>query len=129
MKKLQRKIDLSIEKTDTGYSAFADEIDVFTTASDIASLYTHSLEALNLYYEEKGYYVAADNIKLHLDLKQFFKYYKVINANFLARRIGMNPTLLSQYVSGNKRPSTKQTNKIIQGIRTIGQELVAIDLV
>ena len=129
MKKLKRKIDITIEKTDTGYSAYADDLDVFTTAADIASLHINLLEALNLFFENEGHYVSRDNIKLHLDLQQFFKYYKVINANFLARRIGMNPTLLSQYVSGNKRPSTKQTNKIIEGIHSIGYELLDIELV
>lgn len=129
MKKLKRKIDITIEKTDTGYSAYADDLDVFTTAEDISSLHHNLIEALNLFYEDKGYCITNGNIKLHLDLQQFFQYYKVINANFLARRIGMNPTLLSQYVRGYKRPSTKQTNKIIQGIHSIGQELIDIALV
>ena len=129
MKKLKKKIEVTIEKTLTGYSAYADDLAVFTTAKDIPSLHTNLLDALNLSYEERDYYVESDNIKLHLDLQQFFKYYKVINANFLAKRIGMNPSLLSQYVSGNKRPSSKQTNKIIQGIHTIGRELLEIELV
>jgi transcriptional regulator with XRE-family HTH domain len=52
----------------------------------------------------------------------------VLNANFLAERIGMNPTLLSQYVRGVKNPSEKQTKKIIQGIHAIGKELADLDL-
>jgi DNA-binding transcriptional regulator YdaS (Cro superfamily) len=52
----------------------------------------------------------------------------VLNANFLAQRIGMNPTLLSQYVRGKKHPSAKQTDKIIKGIQTIGKELSEISL-
>ena len=128
MKKVKRKIDVTIEKTVTGYSAFADDLNVFTTAKDIASLHQNLIEGINLYFEEKGYFVEEDNIRLHLDLKQFFRYYKVLNAKFLASRIGMNPTLLSQYVRGNKRPSSKQTNKIIQGIQSIGKELMDIEL-
>jgi predicted RNase H-like HicB family nuclease len=128
MKKAKRKIDVTIEKTDTGYSAFADELNVFTTANDISSLHQNLIEGINLYFEEKGYFVEEDNIRLHLDLKQFFRYYKVLNAKFLASRIGMNPTLLSQYVRGNKRPSSKQTNKIIKGIQSIGKELMDIEL-
>ena len=128
MKKAKQKIDVTIEKTDTGYSAFADELNVFTTANDISSLHQNLIEGINLYFEEKGCFVEEDNIRLHLDLKQFFRYYKVLNAKFLASRIGMNPTLLSQYVRGNKRPSSKQTNKIIQGIQSIGKELMDIEL-
>ncbi|NNF86883.1 MAG: XRE family transcriptional regulator, partial [Winogradskyella sp.] len=96
---------------------------------NIPSLYKNLLEALNLFYEDRGYEVSTDNLKLNLDLKQFFQYYRVLNATFLAERIGMNPTLLSQYVRGNKTPSSKQTNKIIHGIQTIGKELSDINLV
>jgi transcriptional regulator with XRE-family HTH domain len=67
--------------------------------------------------------ILVSDLRLNLDLKQFFQYYKVLNARFLAQRIGMNPSLLSQYVRGVKRPSPKQTEKIIQGIQGIGREL------
>lgn len=129
MKKLKKKIDITVEKTKSGYSAYADDLNVYTTAKNIPSLYKNLLEALNLFYEDRGYEVSTDNLKLNLDLKQFFQYYRVLNATFLAERIGMNPTLLSQYVRGKKTPSSKQTNKIIQGIQTIGKELSDINLV
>jgi hypothetical protein len=129
MKLLKKKIEVVVEKTNTGYSAYAEQMSVFTTAENISELYVNLIEALNFAYEEIGYVVSADNIKLNLDLKQFFQYYKVLNANFLAQRIGMNPTLLSQYVRGKKHPSAKQTDKIIKGIQTIGKELSEISLV
>jgi len=129
MKKLKKKIDVTIEKTDTGYSAYVDDKSIFTSALDISGIHSNILEALNLHYEELGYLLSEENIRLHLDLQQFFRYYKVINANYLANRIGMNPTLLSQYVRGYKRPSAKQTNRIIQGIHKIGRELMDIELV
>ncbi len=129
MKNLKKKIEVTVEKTDTGYSAFAEDINVFTTANDIPELYVNLIEALNLAYEDLGYVVSAENLKLNLDLQQFFQYYKVLNSNFLAKRIGMNPTLLSQYVRGKKQPSSKQTDKIIQGIQTIGKELSDLSLI
>jgi len=128
MKNLKKKIDITVEKTDTGYSAYTVNGSVFTTGKDIPELYENLIEAINLAYEELGYKITAENLKLNLDLQQFFKYYKVINANFLAKRIGMNPTLLSQYVSGKKKPSSKQTEKIVKGIQGIGKELAAISL-
>ncbi|MFI5164973.1 MAG: helix-turn-helix domain-containing protein, partial [Bacteroidia bacterium] len=57
------------------------------------------------------------------DLRLFFQHYKVLNAKFLAERIGMNPTLLSQYVQGKKKPSQQQTEKILKGIKEIAREL------
>lgn len=129
MKKLSKKITVTVEKTKTGYSAFAEDLAVFSTAKDINSLYKNLIEALNLYYAESGCFVDQSNIKLKLDLQQFFQYYRVLNANFLAQRIGMNPTLLSQYVQGRKQPSSKQTDKILNGIHTIGKELAEIRFV
>lgn len=129
MKPLKKKIEVTVEKTNTGYSAYAEHLGVYSTGGNISELYINLLEALNFAYEELGYEVSTDNIKLNLDLKQFFQYYKVLNANFLAQRIGMNPTLLSQYVRGKKHPSAKQTDKIIKGIQTIGKELSEISFV
>lgn len=129
MKKLKKKIDIVVEKTDTGYSAYAEDQGAYTTSEDIPSLYEHLLEALNLHYEDMGYVISADNLRLRIDLQQFFQYYKVLNANFLAKRIGMNPSLLSQYVRGKKQPSSKQTEKIMLGIQNIGKELSSINFV
>lgn len=125
---MKKKIEITVEKTTTGYSAYTKDQAVFTTGKDIPELYDHLLEALNLAYEEKGVTVSLENLKLKLDLQQFFQYYKVLNATFLAKRIGMNPTLLSQYARGKKQPSAKQTDKIIQGIQSIGNELAELTL-
>jgi len=128
MKKLKKKVEIIVEKTKTGYSAYSETLGVYSTAKDISSLYISLVEAINYYYEDSGYEVSTENLKLNIDLQQFFQYYKVLNANYLAQRIGMNATLLSQYVQGKKHPSSKQTNKIIQGIQTIGKELADINL-
>lgn len=129
MKKLKKKIEVTVEVTKTGFSAYNEDMAVFTTGEDTTQLYDNVVEAVSMAMEDDGYMVSSDNIRLNLDLQQFFQHYKVLNANFLAKRIGMNPTLLSQYVRGKKHPSSKQANKIISGIQTIGKELASINLV
>jgi hypothetical protein len=120
----KKKIEITVEKTDTGFSAYANDWGVFSTGANIPELVKHLVEAINLFLEEDDVEpLQVSDLRLNLDLKQFFQYYKVLNARFLAQRIGMNPTLLSQYVRGVKRPSPKQTEKIIQGIQGIGREL------
>ena len=89
----------------------------------------NALEAVNLFFEEKNVSIAQENLKFEIDFKQFFHYYRVLNAKFLAEKIGMNPTLLSQYVKGHKKPSPAQTEKILSGIHQIGQELSDINLI
>lgn len=125
----RKKVNAIVEKTETGFSAFAIDYPVFTTGNTISELLDNIVEALNLYFEDDDIQVEAKNVNLEIDLKQFFQYYRVINAKFLAERIGMNATLLSQYVQGRKKPSAAQTEKILNGIHQIGRELSELSLV
>ena len=118
-----------VEKTDTGFSAFSEDYPIYTTGRTIPELIDNAFEAANLFFEEENIRITQENFKFEIDFKQFFQYYKVINAKFLAAKIGMNPTLLSQYVQGRKKPSDAQTEKILLGIHQIGQELSEINLI
>jgi len=129
MRTLKSKVKVIIEKTSTGFSAYAKDYPVYTTGSNFTELFNNILEALNFYYEEKKIVVTPENIDPTIDLKQFFNYYKVLNSSYLAKRIGMNKTLLSQYVSGKKIPSSRQTKRIVEGVNAIGKELSEIQLV
>ena len=118
-----------VEKTETGFSAFSVDTPIFTTGKTVPELINNSYEAVQLYFEEEKINISHENIKFEVDFRQFFKYYKVLNSKFLAEKIGMNPTLLSQYVQGHKKPSDKQTEKILTGIHQIGQELSEMNLI
>ena len=129
MKTTNKKIKMIVEKTDTGFAAFSEDYPIYTTGRTIPELIDNALEAANLFFEEENIRIMQENLKFEIDFKQFFQYYKVINAKFLANKIGMNPTLLSQYVQGRKKPSDAQTEKILLGIHKIGQELSEINLI
>lgn len=129
MKTMRKKIVLILEKTDTGFSAYALDYPIFTTGKTISELLDNAFEAANLYFEEEEILISHENIRFEIDFKQFFQYYRVLNSKFLAERIGMNPTLLSQYVQGRKKPSDNQRDKILLGIHQIGQELSEINLI
>ncbi len=49
-----------------------------------------------------------------------------LNASAVARRLGMSQSLLAQYISGVKIPSSDRMNLILDEIRTIGRELSGI---
>ena len=129
MKSLKKKINMVVEKTNTGFSAYSDEYPIFTTAESITELVNNAYEAVNFYFEEQEIVASEENVQFEIDFKQFFQYYKVLNSKFLAEKIGMNPSLLSQYVKGHKKPSSKQTEKILFGIHQIGKELSEINLI
>jgi len=129
MRTTNKKIKMIVEKTDTGFSAFSDTSPIYTTGRTIPELINNALEAATLFFEDEELKIGQDNLKFEIDFKQFFQYYKVLNSKFLADKIGMNPTLLSQYVQGHKKPSESQTEKILTGIHQIGQELSEINLI
>ncbi len=120
------RIKMTVEKTRTGYSAFAEDLPVYTTGKDLESLKVQIIEALNLYFEDAGRIITERDLKIQLDLPQFFSFYKVINAKALSERIGMNQSLLAQYIKGHKKPSAAQTQRILNGIQKVGQELASI---
>ena len=120
------KIEMIVEKTKTGYSAYAEKYAVYTIGSSLQELKGNILEALNLYFEKDGKIVTEKDLQIILDLPQFFEFYKVINAKALSERIGMNQSLLAQYIKGNKKPSASQTQRILKGVQQIGQELASV---
>ncbi len=121
-----KKIEMIIERTNTGYSAYAQNFSVATTGKDLVELKFNIVEALNLCFEEEGRCVSENDIKVSLDLAQFFQFYKIINAKAFSDRIGMNQSLLAQYISGRKKPSSYQTQRILKGVHQIGRELSEI---
>ena len=129
MKKLNHKVRIIVEKTNTGFSAVCMDYPVFTTGDTVQELMYNANEAVNFYFEDFNIETTMEDLKFEIDFKQFFQYYRVLNSKFLAEKIGMNPTLLSQYVQGRKKPSDAQTSKILEGIHRIGRELSEISLI
>ncbi len=119
----KKKIILEVIKEDTGYSATGTFENNFiaTEAESFAELQTNAVEAVNLAFDSDAYTIT--DIGFTYDLESFFDFYKVINAKALSERIGMNQSLLAQYIKGNKKPSTSQLKRILQGVQQIGREL------
>ena len=124
------KIKITVVKEDTGYSAntLVNGNFIATEAETIEELNTMALESVNLAFEEKGFVYTIEEIQFEYDLESFFDFYKVINAKALSLRIGMNQSLLAQYIKGIKKPSVIQTKRILRGVQQIGRELTEVRL-
>jgi predicted RNase H-like HicB family nuclease len=120
------KITIIVEKTRTGYSAYAEKYPVYTVGKSLEELKSNILEAINLVLDKSAKTVTENDLKIILDLPQFFAFYKVINAKALSERIGMNQSLLSQYIKGVKKPSPTQVHRILKGVQQVGRELATI---
>ena len=126
MKKFNQIINVHVEITQTGYSAYCEVFPnetIYTTGDTLEQLKSNILESTNFLLSDKSVFIEENNIQLNVDLHEFFEFYKLINAKYLAKRIGMNPTLLSQYVNGKKNPSKRQKLKILDGIKSVGTEI------
>lgn len=58
-------------------------------------------------------------------LQRFFLSHKEINVAEFARSMGMNPTLLRNYINGFKKPSKEREQEILDHIHKLGEEFVA----
>ncbi len=122
------KIKLKIIKEDEGYTAVGQwkERSLVTCGDTWEELQNMIIDMLNLVFEDLGFTYTIDEIELTYDLASFFEFYNVINAKALSQRIGMNQSLLAQYIKGNKKPSPAQTRRILEGVQKIGRELAEI---
>jgi len=125
------KLVMTIMKENIGYSAYTFVkpflYSISTQGDTFEELKEMVLDAVNLTFEEDGFTYAIDEIQFKLDMASFFQFYKVINAKALSARIGMNQSLLAQYIKGIKKPSPKQTRRIMEGVKALGRELADIE--
>ena len=121
----RQTVNIRVMKEDKGYSAttMVNNNFIGTESESFDELKTRILEALNLTFKDEGIEYMTNDLRFDYDLESFFDFYKVINAKALSERIGMNQSLLAQYIKGIKNPSPAQTKRILEGVQQIGREL------
>lgn len=124
------KIKVIVEKTATGFSAYApDYPGVATVGTNWESVQAQFKEAFAFHLEgmqEDGEPVPNRYaLTFCLDLPQFFQHYKVFNVSALAEYLELNPQLLHQYKDGHKVASEKTSKKIITGLHHFANELLS----
>lgn len=61
-------------------------------------------------------------------ISRLFLTHPEINASAVARRMGIQQSLLAQYIRGLKKPSKEREQAILSTIHEIGQELCALSI-
>ncbi len=127
-KETKPKIKLKILKEDRGYTAVGQwkNRSLVTCGDSWEELQSMIVEMLNLVFEDLGHTYTIEEVQLEYDLQTFFAFYKVINAKALSQRIGMNQSLLAQYIKGIKKPSPSQAQRILTGVQQVGKELAGM---
>jgi hypothetical protein len=59
-------------------------------------------------------------------ISRIFLTYPELNASAIARRIGIQQSLLASYIRGTKKPSSARENEIINAVREFGKELAVV---
>jgi predicted RNase H-like HicB family nuclease len=130
-----KTIAVTLERTDTGYSAFVPEFDFCGTVGEtIEEIRINLLEAISLYLEDSPEKLQEIGIgtdepvkfDFRMDVSDFFKLHNQINQSLIAQKAGINPSLIRQYARGIKHPGIKQARKIEKAIHQLGRELLQV---
>ncbi len=68
------------------------------------------------------------NIEIRYDLQAFFREFKDLKISSIAERAELNPSLLRQYATGNKFPSSDQVKKIEDAIHNLAKRLKQVSI-
>lgn len=132
-----KRIRLVLEKSNTGYSAFSEDVPGAVTAGEnfeeVKENFEEVIEMQADYLEEKGKKEEAEALRnaevtYFLDLETFFEYYSLFNKSELAKYLGINPSLLRRLsTSSNVELSEKKALQIKNGLHKLAAELKRYD--
>lgn len=128
---MKKKIKIIVEKSKTGYAAYAQDMGGFTSAGDnwldlkqnVKEGFVSHLELLKE-FKEKDAFDGDYKLNFSLDVKQLFDDYSIFNISALSDHLGMNKQLLHQYKDGHKLPSEKTSLKIINGLEMFAKQFL-----
>ncbi|RZJ55899.1 MAG: type II toxin-antitoxin system HicB family antitoxin [Flavobacterium sp.] len=136
MNRKKTEISVVLEKTTTGFSAYAKEIDgLATVGSSISEIKENFNEVLQYhveYLQEQGENVTITNfnISYQIDLEQVFEYFSVINKSAFAEHYtDINQSLFRQYTKGLATLSSDKMLQISKGLHRLADELSDLTLV
>jgi hypothetical protein len=75
------------------------------------------------YLKEEGEDVPALEIEYRFDVGSLFSYYDFVNIAGVAREIGLNPSVIRQYVIGTRKPSAERKKLIITGLKSLADKM------
>lgn len=92
----------------------------------------YELGAFGIHWEEIDEDVSYESFEYDnpepTGISRLFLTHPEINASAVARHMGMQQSLLAQYIRGNKRPSAERAQAILKTVQEIGKELSAVSI-
>ena len=75
------------------------------------------------YLREEGEEVPTLEIEYRFDVGSLFSHYDFVNIAGVAREIGLNPSVIRQYVIGTRKPSVERKKQIITGLKSLADNM------
>ena len=75
------------------------------------------------YLREEGKEVPTLEIEYRFDVGSLFSYYDFVNIAGVAREIGLNPSVIRQYVIGTRKPSAERKKQIVTGFKSLANKM------
>lgn len=115
-------VNFHIEKTGTGYSAYAAEYSIIATGKTLPLVYKDAQDGLKDQCEYLNTNPTDYTIEYSYDFATLIDVTR-LNVDALSKLSGLNPTLMSQYINGKKKPGPKQKQRIEAGIHEYAKTL------
>lgn len=132
---MSKKLTAIIEASKTGFGVYADALPGITgygkSVAEAKKNFQNALtETIEAYESEELPKHLKGNLDFvyKYDVASIFNYFDMLDTGGLAKRIGMNPSLLRQYKGKHAYASDKQKQKIQEGLHSLGKELLKIRL-
>lgn len=130
---MAKKVILILEYGNGGYSCYNDDpIGKYAvidgdgaTAEEAKADFMRALEECRQVSPEDKDINQDMEFTYKYDIQAFFKEFSFLNATDIARRAGINPSLMRQYTSGVKKAGEKTYNKLNACLSNIKNDLQA----
>lgn len=132
------QINVILEKTNTGYSAYSSDVPGCVSTGDTMDRVKEQFsEALKFHREgmqEDGEIMPETlqgeyTLNFTIDLPTFFDWMSgVMSKTGIANIAGLNRDLVNHYANGHRKPSQKQLLKIENALHKLGHDLLGVQL-
>jgi len=128
-----KTLNAIIERGEDGFYAYVEQIDGCVAGGLTYSEVKENLEEMiNLFLDEhpslKLIYANGYRLKFEVSLQSVFELLPEVNISQLAKLGNINPGLLRQYVSGSKKASELQAERVMKAIEQLINKLNSISL-
>ncbi len=128
-----KTLNAIIERNEDSFFAYATQIDGCVAGGTTYTKVKKNLEEIiNLIIEDdpelQVQYKDGFKLKFEVNLESVFDLLPEINISQLAKLGNLNPGLLRQYVSGSKKASEAQTQRVMEAINKLAIKLSSISL-